>query len=409
MDTERALERVVRESYGRLVAFLAARSRNLAAAEDALSDAFGAALEHWPRTGVPDNPDAWLLTVARRRLIDVARHGSVVAIATSTIAADLEAAQDEANRNMSIPDRRLELLFMCAHPAIHPSARAPLMLQTVLGLDAARIASAFLVQPTAMGQRLSRAKTKIRDAGIPFRVPDDSALPDRLDAVLNAIYGAYASGWDDVAGADPRRRGLADAAIELGRVLARLMPSQPEALGLLALMLHCEARRRARRTPAGEYVPLTQQDATLWSHEMIEDAEACLARAARVKVLGRFQLEAAIQSAHAQRRLTGRTDWDAVAQLYEGLVRIAPTIGARIGCAAAVAEARGAEAAWPLLGAMPAESVAAYQPYWACAAHVLRTIGRHSEARAAADRAIGLTEDASVREFLIRRARRDHE
>jgi RNA polymerase sigma-70 factor (ECF subfamily) len=409
MDTERALERVVRESYGRLVAFLAARSRNLAAAEDALSDAFGAALEHWPRTGVPDNPDAWLLTVARRRLIDVARHGSVVAIATSTIAADLEAAQDEANRNMSIPDRRLELLFMCAHPAIHPSARAPLMLQTVLGLDAARIASAFLVQPTAMGQRLSRAKTKIRDAGIPFRVPDDSALPDRLDAVLNAIYGAYASGWDDVAGADPRRRGLADAAIELGRVLARLMPSQPEALGLLALMLHCEARRRARRTPAGEYVPLTQQDATLWSHEMIEDAEACLARAARVKVLGRFQLEAAIQSAHAQRRLTGRTDWDAVAQLYEGLVRIAPTIGARIGCAAAVAEARGAEAAWPLLAAMPAESVAAYQPYWACAAHVLRTIGRHSEARAAADRAIGLTEDASVREFLIRRARRDHE
>jgi RNA polymerase sigma-70 factor (ECF subfamily) len=401
MDANRALERAARESYGRLVAFLAARSRDVAAAEDALSDAFRSALETWPRTGVPDNPDAWLLTAARRRLIDAARHAQVVTTAAADLARAAEEAQERASPDMAVPDKRLELLFICAHPAIHPAARAPLMLQTVLGLDAARIASAFLVQPSAMGQRLARAKAKIRDADIPFNVPEDRALPERLDAVLNAIYAAYGSGWDDVAGADPRRRGLADEAIDLGRLLARLMPSQPEVLGLLALMLHCEARRDARRTKGGSYVPLSAQDVSLWCADGIEEAEECLGRAARASRMGRFQIEAAIQSVHAHRRSTGTTDWEAVALLYEGLVRLAPTTGALVGRAAAIAEARGADAAWRLLQSISSESVATYQPYWACAARVLADLDNRLESRAAAERAIGLSDDPAVREFLI--------
>ena len=408
MDADRALERAARESYGRLVAFLSVRSHDVAAAEDALGDAFRAALEHWPRTGVPDNPDAWLLTAARRRLIDGARHDRVVADAAAHLTREIEDAR-HAGANAVIPEKRLELLFICTHPAIDAAARAPLMLQTVLGLDAARIASAFLVQPATMGQRLARAKAKIRRAGIPFVVPDDRVMPERLDAVLNAIYAAYGSGWDDVAGADPRRRGLADEAIDLARLLTRLMPSQPEALGLLALMLHCEARRDARRATDGSYVPLSSQDARLWSAGLLEEAEACLARAARTNRMGRFQLEAAIQSAHAARRQTGRTDWETIALLYEGLVQIAPTIGALVGRAAAVAEARGADIAWQLLHEMPAESIVAYQPYWACAARVLEQLGRHVDACAAAERAIGLSDDPAVRRFLRGRYLSDEE
>jgi predicted RNA polymerase sigma factor len=403
MDANRALERAARESYGRLVAFLTARSRDVAAAEDALSEAFRAALETWPKTGVPDNPDAWLLTAARRRLIDGFRHTQVVATAATDLLRSVEEAHAWANRDVDIPERRLELLFVCAHPAIHPAARAPLMLQTVLGLEAVRIASAFLVRPSAMGQRLSRAKAKIRHAGIPFTVPEDRALPERIDAVLGAIYAAYGSGWDDVAGADPRLRGLAEEAIELGRLLARLMPSQPEVHGLLALMLHCEARRRARRSTRGAYTPLARQDVSLWSVDMIDEAEACLKRAARANTLGRFQLEAAIQSAQAQRRVTGTTDWEAIALLYEGLVRIAPTIGALVGRAAAIAAACGPQAAWQTLAALPAEPVATYQPYWACLAQVLHDLGRHTEARSAAERAIGLSNDQAVRHFLVER------
>lgn len=274
------------------------------------------------------------------------------------------------------------------------------MLQTVLGLDAARIASAFLVRPSAMGQRLTRAKTKIRDAGIAFEVPEAKELPPRLDAVLEAIYAAYGSGWDDVAGADPRRKGLTAEAIDLGRLLLRLMPGEPEVQGLLALMLHCEARRDARRTPTGQYVPLSEQDVARWSMATIDEAERLLSAAARACRIGRFQLEAAIQSAHAQRARTGQTDWEAIALLYEGLVRLAPTIGAMLGRAAAVAEAHGAAAAWALLEALPTEATQSYQPYWALAAHLLKRMGRPEEADPAYSRAIGLCADPAMREFL---------
>ena len=198
-------------------------------------------------------------------------------------------------------------------------------------------------------------------------------------------------------------KGLTDEAIELGRLLARLMPSQPEVLGLLALMLHCEARRHARRALRGAYAPLARQDVSLWSVDMIDEAEECLKRAARANTLGRFQLEAAIQSVQAQRRVTGTTDWEAIALLYEGLVRIAPTIGALVGRAAAIAEARGPEPAWQVLAALPAESVATYQPYWAYMAQVLHDLGRRSEARSAAERSIGLSNDPAVRDFLVER------
>ncbi len=236
----------------------------MAAAEDALADAFEAALEIWPQSGVPQKPEAWLLTVARRRLIDSARHVRVHTDAAPTLRAAAEEAQEFAT-GMIFPDERLKLMFICAHPAIAAAARTPLMLQTVLGLDAARIASALLARPTAMGQRLARAKAKIRDARIRFELPEAQELPPRLDSVLEAIYAAYGSGWDD-----PRRKGLAVEAIDLGRLLLRLMPAAPEAQGLLALMLYCEARRGARRSAAGGYVPLSEQDVTLWSKSMIE-------------------------------------------------------------------------------------------------------------------------------------------
>lgn len=402
-DARRAVEWAARDSRSRLLAFLAARTRDLAAAEDALADAFGAALERWPETGVPARPEAWLLTAARRRLIDAARHDAVRREAAPTLLAAAEAEVELADEGVTVPDERLKLLFVCAHPAIDAAARTPLMLQTVLGLDAARIAAAFLVKPAAMGQRLSRAKAKIRDAGIGFVLPRPADLPPRLAAVLAAIYAAYGTGWDDVAGADPRRRGLAAEAVDLGRLLLHLMPGEPEAQGLLALMLHCEARRAARRDAAGAYVPLNEQDPSLWSRPMIAEAEALLDAAERAGRLGRFQLEAAIQSVHARRAVTGRTDWEGLALLYEGLVRIAPSTGALVGRVAAIAQARGAAAGWALLQEIPAETVAAYQPYWALAADLLARLGR-TEAAAAYDRAIALCEDPAARAFLARRA-----
>jgi RNA polymerase sigma-70 factor (ECF subfamily) len=245
-----------------------------------------------------------------------------------------------------------------------------------------------------------RVKAKIRDAGIGFAVPAPEELPARLQSVLDAIYAAYGSGWEDIAGADPRRKGLAEEAIWLGRLVVRLLTNEPEAGGLLALMLYCEARRPARRDASGAYVPLTGQDVTRWSRPMIEEAERLLAAAAAMSRPGRFQLEAAVQSVHAQRAVTGHTDWGAIALLYEGLVRIAPTIGARVAYAAAIAEANGAEAGLVALDRMPRGAVAVYQPYWALRAHLLRRLERTGQAREAYATAIGLSEDPAVRRFL---------
>ena len=407
-ESGRVVEHVLRDASRRLLAFLAARSRDVAAAEDALADACRLALETWPAQGVPDRPEAWLLTVARRRLLDQARHRQVRLEAEPDLLALTEEAVEMTSGDMVFPDERLKLLFICAHPAIDAGSRTPLMLQVVLGLDAARIAAAFVMQPAAMGQRLSRAKTKIRDAGIGFDLPRPRDLPERLGAVLAAVYAAYGSGWADPAAA-AERTGLAAEAIDLGRLLLQLMPAEPEVLGLVALMLFSAARRQARRDAAGNYVPLSEQDVSRWSLPLIGEANDLLRRAERQEQvgrgeLGRYQLEAAIQSLHCARAFTGVTDWPAISWLYDGLVTIAPSIGALVSRAAAYAEARDAAAGWAALQAIPADLVANYQPYWAVAAHLLGRLQRVGEARDAYARAIDLAHDPAERRFLGRRA-----
>jgi predicted RNA polymerase sigma factor len=401
-DTHRRIERVARESYGRLVAYLSAHTRDVASAEDALSDALVKALTAWPRDGLPQNPEAWLLTTARHAIIDHVRHQQVVLTSEPTLML-LREGQEEMTLSVEFPDERLKLLFVCAHPAIDPAIHTPLMLQTVLGLDAARIAGAFLVSPKTMGQRLVRAKTKIRDGGIQFDVPPQGELPQRLDAVLEAIYAAFGIGWDDTAGVDQRGRDLAEEAIWLARVLLQLMPREAEVRGLLALMLHCEARRKARRGPDGRYIPLSEQDAQQWSLPLIEEAERLLAETATFGRAGRFQLEAAIQSVHAERARSGRTEWAAITLFYEQLTRISPTLGTQTGYAAAVGESKGPEAGLAVLDGIELEAVSGYQPYWAVRAHLLQRLGRTPAAKDAYDRAIGLTEDPAVKEFLLQR------
>src|SRR5712692_1192298 len=401
-DTHRRIERVARESYGRLVAYLSAHTRDVASAEDALSDALVKALTAWPRDGLPQNPEAWLLTTARHAIIDHVRHQQVVLASEPTLML-LREGQEEMTLSIEFPDERLKLLFVCAHPAIDPAMHTPLMLQTVLGLDAARIAGAFLISPKTMGQRLVRAKTKIRDGGIQFEVPPERELPQRLDAVLEAIYAVFGIGWDDMAGVDQRGRDLAEEAIWLVRVLLQLMPSEAEVRGLLALMLHCEARRPTRRSPDGRYVPLSEQDAQQWSLPLIEEAERHLVEASSRGRTGRFQLEAAIQSVHAERARSGRTEWVAIMAFYERLIRISPTLGAQTGYAAAVGEANGPEAGRAALDGIDLDAVSGYQPYWAVRAHLLQRLGKTSEAVDAFDRAIGLAEDPAVRQFLLQR------
>lgn len=398
----REVERVARESYGRLVAYLSVNTRDLAAAEDALSEALVAALTAWPQNGVPNSPEAWLLTAARRSIIDGVRHQRVVAESEPTLQI-LKGNTMDPDFSTAFPDERLKLLFVCAHPAIDPNMHTPLMLQTVLGLDAARIAGAFLISPKTMGQRLVRAKTKIRDGGIRFEIPDQRDLPGRLDAVLEAIYAAFGIGWDDMAGTDQTGRDLAEEAIWLARVLLQLMPNEAEVCGLLALMLHCEARRTARRSGDGRYVPLSEQDPKLWSSSLMEEAERHLADASKFARPGRFQLEAAIQSVHAERAHSGRIEWQAIASFYEQLNRISLSLGRRTGYAAAIAETSGPAAGLAVLDAIDSGAISTYQPYWAVRAHLLQLLGKDPEAQHAYDRAIGLAEDPAVREFLIQK------
>jgi predicted RNA polymerase sigma factor len=396
-------ETVARRSYGKLVAFLAARTWDVAAAEDALSEAFTSALVEWPEKGCPANPEAWLLTVARRKTIDAFRRQHTVEISAGELQAraeGLDAAADETE----IPDRRLALMFVCAHPAIDAAIRAPLMLQVVLGIDAKTIGSAFLVSPATMGKRLVRAKEKIRHAAIRFDVPEREQLPGRLDAVLDAIYAVFTEGWTDPGGADVRRRDLTEEAFFLARLVAELLPEQPEALGLLALMLYAEARRSARRDAKSEYVPLAQQDPAFWNAPLISEAEALLLRARTLGSIGRYQLEGALQSAHTYRCRTGENNWPAVVELYDTLLALTASPVVAINRALAMAETHGAAAALTELSKIAADvRLAAYQPYWAARAELLAKTGATSEARDAYETAIGLERDASVRRFLQKR------
>lgn len=395
-DPRDAVAAAARRSYGKLLAFLAARTRDLAGAEDALSEAFASALATWPTQGVPRVPEAWLIAVARRKMIDMARR-----VRTRDAAADplrlLAEAADVAPE--AIPDERLRLMFACAHPAIDPAVRAPLILQTVLGFDAVRIGAAFLMAPATMGQRLVRAKRKIAAAGIPFRVPQPEELAERLEGVLDAIYAVFTAGWSDPV--------LADEAIWLGQLVAALLPAEPEGLGLLALMLHVEARRAARRDAAGAYVPLSDQEPAGWHATLIAEAEALLGLAAAMRRIGRFQLEAAIQSAHAARRRTGATDWAAVVTLYDALLALTGSPIVAVNRAVAVGARQGAAEGLAALERVAADArLAEYQPYWAARAALLAASGDTARADAAYARAIVLATDPSERDFLRQRQMR---
>lgn len=395
-----AAERAARQSYGRLLAILSARTHDIAGSEDALAEAFARALERWPADGVPERPDAWLLSVARNRRLDAWRHTRVQDEATQTLlllAGEMDSADAEGH---AVPDDRLRLFFVCAHPAIDAAARTPLMLQTVLGLDAARMAGVFLTAPATLSQRLVRAKARIRSAGIPFETPAARDLPRRLQDVLDGIYAAYGTGWDDVDGADARPHGLTAEAIDLGRILCALMPEEPEPLGLLALMLFCESRAEARRSDTGAYVPLDQQDTARWNPDLLAEAEQCLARASRMRRLGPYQLEAAIQSAHCERRVGAPVPPETLVDLYHGLLALRPSIGAQVSLACALANARGPDAGLQALDAVPAAEVASYQPFWAARAHLLAAGGARAAARQAYERAIGLCASAAVRTYL---------
>ncbi|WP_420861341.1 RNA polymerase sigma factor [Algirhabdus cladophorae] len=393
-DAQARAEDVARAAYGKLIAMLASKTGDIIAAEDALADAFVAALKTWPERGIPDKPEAWLLTVAKNRRIDQARKDARLVITDE--ANDMADAQAIEPEEAQLDDR-LKLLFVCAHPALDEGIRTPLMLQTVLGLEADQIAKAFLVSPSAMAQRLVRAKKKIKSAGIPFVVPEPEAYPERMIAVLEAVYGAYSVDWLEGDG------DLSHEAYFLSNILAELAPDNPEALGLTALIGFIEARREARLSQ-GVLVPVPEQDVDLWDTQLIEHSASLLTQASLKRtpqsVPGRFQLEAAIQSVHAARSVTGQTDWRALSQLYAGLMHAYPSIGGAVSRAAVVAEDAGPAEGLRMLDVIEFDGLNTYQPFHAVRAHCLAALGQTADAAEAYAQALSLCMDRPSRLWL---------